>query len=700
MSGLLTFVLLGALATVGALAWLMKEARSPGPLAEDKVVMIVREDDAASIADQLERAGVIDSAMWFNILTLLDGNRGALKRGEYAFKAGMSMNDIENELIAHRVVRYKLTIPEGLTSEQVVDRLREDTVLTGDVREPPREGSLMPDTYYFERGDTRQSILSRMAKTQAKTVDEIWKQRSPDLPIKSPWEMVTLASIVEKETGKPDERPRVAGVFVNRLEKHMRLGSDPTIVYGLAPGKGTLGRSITKADLNQSTPYNTYVIDGLPPGPICNPGKAALEAVAKPARSKDLYFVADGTGGHAFAETLDQHQKNVARWRQIEKDVKDKLAPDVTPQPGPAIRGSIETVDPAQFGELVTPGQGQAPASMLARLGKIGSDRNTQEAALTSLAAPTVKTIKEMKAAATGAKAWPTKSSAVGDGDAPTAGLGASVSVASTQFGSLAAPSQGQGAPASVITRLSKIGADRNAKDAALASLADPGVKTIEELGVVVSGVNDAPAEGFAFGDDDPRERARRTGRLRSALTGHARGSEGARGQIRNGDAWPPPRSPTSLVAAPTQVSPGTASGTPAHLRRLRRHCARPSAQQDLRSELREGGAGRRRVEVRLPAVAASSLTPDGKALMHERERNGAGVRDIEALDRAGQIEAGQTIASLARQPSQALVLRAEDQRQRARERLVREPVSAPRNRARSANSPCPPSRRAPAPDW
>ena len=164
LSGLLTFVLLGALATGGGLVWLMKEARSPGPLAEDKVVMITREDEAAGIADQLERAGVIDSATWFNILTTLDGNRGALKRGEYAFKAGMSMNDIENELIAHRVIRYKITIPEGLTSEQVVDRLREDPVLSGDVREPPREGSLMPDTYYFERGDTRLSILSRMAK--------------------------------------------------------------------------------------------------------------------------------------------------------------------------------------------------------------------------------------------------------------------------------------------------------------------------------------------------------------------------------------------------------------------------------------------------------------------------------------------------------------------------------------------------------
>ena len=369
VSGLLTFVLLGALATVGALAWLLKESRSPGPLEADKVVMIVREDDGGSIADQLERAGVIDSALWFNLLTLLDGNRGALKRGEYEFKAGVSMNDIENELVAHRVVMYKLTIPEGLTSEQIVQRLRDNDVLVGDVKETPREGSLMPDTYSFERGYTRLSVLSRMAKTQTKAIEEVWKGRAPDLPIKSPGEMVTLASIVEKETGKADERPRVAGVFVNRLEKHMRLESDPTIVYGLALGKGTLGRSITKADLNQSTPYNTYIIDGLPPGPICNPGKAALEAVANPARSKDLYFVADGTGGHVFAETFDQHQKNVAHWRQIEKDVKDKLAPDVTPQPAPAIRGSIDPVDPSQFGALVAPAQGQsAPAAILARL--------------------------------------------------------------------------------------------------------------------------------------------------------------------------------------------------------------------------------------------------------------------------------------------------------------------------------------------
>jgi UPF0755 protein len=428
ISGLLTFVLLGALATVGALAWLLKESRSPGPLAADKVVMIVREDDGGGIADQLERAGVIDSALWFNILTLLDGNRGALKRGEYALKAGVSMNEIENELLAHRVVRYKLTVPEGLTSEQVVDRLRDDAVLTGEIRETPREGSLMPDTYYFERGDTRLSILSRMAKTQAKTVEEIWKGRAPDLPIKSPGEMLTLASIVEKETGKTEERPRVASVFVNRLEKHMRLDSDPTIVYGLVLGKGTLGRSITKADLNQSTPYNTYIIDGLPPGPICNPGKAALEAVANPARSKDLYFVADGTGGHAFAETLDQHQKNVARWRQLEKDVKDKLSPDVAP--GPAIRGSIEPVDPAQFGALAAPAKGQpAPASILARLGKIGASRNAKDAALASLAAPGVKSIEEMSVVVTGVNDGPAEGLAFGDADPPGVGMGPVASV-------------------------------------------------------------------------------------------------------------------------------------------------------------------------------------------------------------------------------------------------------------------------------
>ena len=427
VSGFLTFALLGALLTVGALAWLMINARKPGPLTADKVVVIMREDDAGSIADQLEKAGVIDSAMWFNVLTLLDGHRGALKRGEYAFKAGVSMNEIESELAARRVVQHKLTVPEGLTSEQIVERLRDDDVLAGDVKEVPREGSLMPETYYFERGDTRQAILARMAKAQTKLVDEVWKSRAAGLPIKSPGEMVTLASIVEKETGKADERPRVAGVFINRLQKHMKLESDPTIVYGLVYGKGTLGHSITRAELTQATPYNTYIIDGLPPGPITNPGKAALEAVANPARVKDLYFVADGTGGHVFAETLDQHLKNVAHWRQIEKDAKDRLAPDVTPPSAArSIRGSIEPVDPAEFGALspLAPSP-KAPAAVLARLARIGASREALAAALTSLApSGNVKSIEELGAIVTGVNDGPAEGDAFAESDPRGVGTG------------------------------------------------------------------------------------------------------------------------------------------------------------------------------------------------------------------------------------------------------------------------------------
>jgi UPF0755 protein len=386
LSGLLTFVLAIGLLGVGVLVWSVVESRKPGPLAEDKIVVIEREDDLGTIGDQLERAGVVDSALWFSAMTMLDGSRSSLKRGEYAFKAGVSLRQVEAELIAHKVVQHKLTIPEGLTSDQVVERLRDDDVLVGEVKEPPREGSLLPDTYLFERGDTRQAELTRMAKAQAKMVDEIWAKRAPDLPIKSPGELVTLASIVEKETGKADERPRVAGVFVNRLQKHMRLQSDPTIVYGLVFGKGTLGHPITKAELDQPTPYNTYNIDGLPPGPICNPGKAALEAAANPMRTKELYFVADGTGGHAFAETLDQHLKNVAHWRQIEQDAKDRLAPDATPTPAPtptpAKHGALDDVDPAIFGAVAL---GDAPVDsgpLATRLAKLAERRKAMAALL------------------------------------------------------------------------------------------------------------------------------------------------------------------------------------------------------------------------------------------------------------------------------------------------------------------------------
>jgi len=431
LSGLLTFVLLGAVIAIGGVAFLMMESRSPGPLASDTIVNIVREDDGGSISEQLQRAGVIDSAVFFNILTVLDGNRGALKRGEYAFKAGVSMNDIERQLASHHVVQHKVTIPEGLTSDQIVQRLRDDDVLVGDIKERPREGSLMPDTYFFERGETRQAILTRMAKAQAKIVDEIWRNRTPNLPVKSPGEMVTLASIVEKETGRPDERPRVAGVFVNRLKKHMRLESDPTIVYGLAFGKGTLGHSITKAELTQPTPYNTYIVDGLPPGPISNPGKASLEAVGNPVRSKELYFVADGTGGHVFADTLDEHLKNVAHWRQIEKDAKDRLAPDVTPPTGaPAIRGAIEPINPESFGALTPPGASpSAPPALLARLAKIGASRKAMDEAMASLGRTAfgAKSIEELGAVVAGVNDEPVNVD-VFDSDVFAAGAGPAAS--------------------------------------------------------------------------------------------------------------------------------------------------------------------------------------------------------------------------------------------------------------------------------
>jgi UPF0755 protein len=210
------------------------------------------------------------------------------------------------------VVQHQITI-EGLTSEQIVARLLESDILSGNIKDVPREGSLLPDSYHFNRGFSREQMIKRMRDAQDRLVREVWERRSPDLPLKTPDQLVVLASIIEKETGKPEERTRVAAVFANRLKQKMKLQSDPTIVYGLVYGKGALGRPISKADIAQSTPYNTYVIEGLPPGPITNPGRASIEAAANPARTKEVFFVADGAGAHAFAETYDQHLKNVAR---------------------------------------------------------------------------------------------------------------------------------------------------------------------------------------------------------------------------------------------------------------------------------------------------------------------------------------------------------------------------------------------------
>jgi UPF0755 protein len=254
---------------------------------------------------------------------LLQKSRGELKSGEYLFPKQASLQEVIGTIIDGKVVQHAITIPEGLTSEQVVHRLLETDVLAGNIREIPREGSLQPETYRVTRGTSREQVIQRMQQAQRKVLQESWERRASDLPLRTPEELLTLASIVEKETGKAEERARVAAVFVNRLRQRMKLQSDPTIIYGLVGGKGTLSRPIMRSEITQPTPYNTYTIDGLPPGPIANPGRASLEAAANPARTRELYFVADGAGGHSFSETLAEHQKNVVKLRAIEQQQND-----------------------------------------------------------------------------------------------------------------------------------------------------------------------------------------------------------------------------------------------------------------------------------------------------------------------------------------------------------------------------------------
>ena len=314
-NAIFTVLVVVSVAVGGALYVGKQRFEAPGPLAEDKVVNIPRGLGIRDIADLLQREGVIDQPWVFIGGVMVLKARGDLKSGEYQFTKGASLADVVNTIVENKVVQHALTVPEGLTSEQIVAKLLENDALSGQIKEIPREGTLLPETYKFTRGMTREQIIQRMQQAHRHLLQEVWEHRMPDLPVKTPEQLVTLASIVEKETGKPDERSRVASVFVNRLKSKMRLQSDPTIIYGLTGGKGSLGRPILKSEIEQPTPYNTYVIDGLPPGPIANPGRASLEAAANPARTKDLYFVADGTGGHVFSENYDQHQKNVARLR-------------------------------------------------------------------------------------------------------------------------------------------------------------------------------------------------------------------------------------------------------------------------------------------------------------------------------------------------------------------------------------------------
>lgn len=337
-NAIITILLVVMIGIGGAYVYGKQMIEAAGPLKEDKIVNIPPRAGKRDIADVLQREGVIDVNPWAFIASVFALKASSeLKPGEYSFQKNASLRDVIGTIVEGKVVQHAVTIPEGLTSEQILARLTDNDIFAGTVREMPREGTLLPETYKFPRGTTREQVIQRMQQTQKRVLAEIWERRNPDVPVKSPEQLVTLASIIEKETGKADERSRVAAVFVNRLRQKMKLQSDPTIIYGLVGGKGTLGRPIRRSEILQPSPYNTYVVDGLPPGPIANPGRASLEAAANPARTRDLFFVADGTGGHAFTETYDQHQKNVAKLRALEKQIQnDTVEPAEETQPAAA----------------------------------------------------------------------------------------------------------------------------------------------------------------------------------------------------------------------------------------------------------------------------------------------------------------------------------------------------------------------------
>ncbi len=299
-----------------------REFEAPGPATSAETIMVRPNMSVREIATQLERENLISDTRIFLMGLRAYGADSRIKAGEYEIKAGASMHEIMELLESGKSVLYSLTIPEGLTVKQVFDRIAQTEELSGELpAELPPEGSLAADTIRFTRGLDRAELVEKLKEDQAELVQSIWERRAEGLPIDTVEEFVTLASIVEKETGRADERSRVAAVFINRLKKGMRLQSDPTIIYGIFGGDGKPSdRPIYRSDIEKKTDYNTYQIDGLPPTPIANPGRAALEAVANPSRTDDLYFVADGTGGHVFAKTLKEHNENVARWRRIERE--------------------------------------------------------------------------------------------------------------------------------------------------------------------------------------------------------------------------------------------------------------------------------------------------------------------------------------------------------------------------------------------
>jgi len=308
-----------AAAAAGGYFAVDRAMKRPGPSAEDRIVLLEPGASASGIAAELEKEGFIRSALVFKIAVRLRGADQRVRAGEFEIPAAASVDEIVRILVDGQPVLHFVTVPEGMTTASALKLIAADDTLVGDITIVPGEGALLPETYGHARGEKRDELIRRMMNAQNEALDRLWRDRADDLPFDTPGEAIILASIVEKETGVASERDKVAAVFVNRLRRGMRLESDPTIIYGLTKGE-PLGRGLRQSELRSDTPYNTYRIRGLPPTPIANPGLAAIKATLNPADVDYLYFVADGEGGHAFAETYAEHQENVARWRAIERE--------------------------------------------------------------------------------------------------------------------------------------------------------------------------------------------------------------------------------------------------------------------------------------------------------------------------------------------------------------------------------------------
>ncbi len=319
---LLLLVAVGAVAVWGAYRWAQSTHQGPGPLVSERIVVIEPGSGLRRIASELAAAGVIVEPEIFALMARLGEKHKRLKAGEYSFEPGISQSAILDKLIRNDVVERSVTIPEGLTSREVIALIAAAEGVADDGGAVASEGSLLPETYRYRRGVSVSEMVARMQAAMDQVVADAWAVRASGLPFDTPEEALALASIVEKETGVGAERAKVAGVFINRLRKGMRLQSDPTVIFALTEGKAPLGRDLTRQDWKVDHPYNTYVIKGVPPGPIANPGRDAIEAVMDPAATKALYFVANGRGGHAFAETLKEHNRNVAAWRKLKRQKK------------------------------------------------------------------------------------------------------------------------------------------------------------------------------------------------------------------------------------------------------------------------------------------------------------------------------------------------------------------------------------------